>query len=203
MRGKVEEMAYPFFSPISVEAQDLGLAAARPGFRVEGIESFRDGDRQLVRLDFTAKESPRSNYLIRGGRLVLDPGRRWCVVSYDVQLLLHRPATASGRVEYGEDLDGFPIPRRYVTDVKFTEPSAGLFHKQIRCEIQVGRGRVSPEEFRLPYYGLPEPATPARSRGSIQYVLVSVGVLCLVGSSILALKARRARRPSDHSLGDG
>lgn len=191
IRSKIEGFGSIFFVGHSLDGQDLAWTASQRGFKVNSLTPVMKDGRDLAWLDFSSITFKRQDYQIRGGRILLDPNRRWSILEFDLQLMLDIPCTLTGRVEYGEDIEGFPIPRHYVYDFKAKHPQTGVpLHRRRTCDYQMTRGHVADSEFRLPAYGLPEPGKPTPQGWPLWAWLVVGAVVCMGGAELLRRRAR-------------
>ena len=189
LHNKIMVFGSPLFVSYLLDEQDLSWIVSRPGFRIDSLKLATQSERQTVELRFTTTSYQKKDYQIRGGRILFDAARHWCVLEYDIDLLLDGPATSSGRVEY-EDVDGFPAPKHFIYDFKANSPDKGLFHRRKTCDYQYKHSKVDGSVFRLTTYGLPEPSKPASPGLPPWSGPVAIGVACLGIAAFLRHRAQ-------------
>lgn len=153
-----------------------------------------------VRVEFSyEKELPRFK-IRREGWVILQPDRYWLILRGEAGGIHAEEGTPSEwhaivertDVEYAQLSDGFPVLRR----------GKAIYEYPGKREIYVSLAefefwespKPSPEEFRLPYYGLPEPAGLRKPRPWWLYISLMGLALVVIGLSLAAyLRWRRSR----------
>lgn len=132
------------------------------------------------------------------GTLVLDPGRSWCLRSYDVHI--KGPESRARKkwqvVDMGE-ADGLPVPTRAVLNAELHGSDGTPVSKLIwNFEYDWTNPQQPPpdEEFTLAAFGLPEPPGLEWERPTPWYWWAALlGIACIVGGAFFFwLKQRTA-----------
>lgn len=190
LNKKVRSFGSQLFASYMIDEQDLTSIVAKPGFRIESIRSVADQGPDLVELKFTAKEFENKRYQIKAGTIRFNPLKYWCVVGYDLDLLLDAPAKSAARQKY-DDIDGYPAIKEIVYDFTSIAPDKQLFHRRKTSTIDYEPEAPSSKIFRLAAYGMPEPSSPGTAGRSWWLIYSYLGLLCFSGA--YALRRLRAR----------
>jgi hypothetical protein len=138
-----------------------------PSFVLRGAKSVRDGEAELVQIDFTnevetCKES---------GYVYLDPEKSWAIRKVEV-LSLSKPSGApvqfESTVDYQKVGENAYFPKRleFVGKTRKADRYEHAIVEMSKIEV----GKVSPEIFTLMAYGLPDiPLTPVRTSSSFSF----------------------------------
>ena len=137
---KINGFAPQLFAAHSLEEQELSWIVSQSGFHIDSIKSAPQSGPDAVELRFSTTSYKNKTYQIRGGRVLFDASRHWCVLEFDLNLQLDQPCRSTGRIEY-EEVDGFPAPKHYVYDFMATVPDKGFYHRRKTCDIQYTRGK--------------------------------------------------------------
>jgi hypothetical protein len=148
VRFQIREALRFLDAPYTVGTIRMSTAFARPGFSIRRVWALREGGKNRLKIEFE----------IKGGRglsawVVVAPDEKWVIHEYectDVQ------DTHRGRIEYGEQVDGFPVPKHVrVTSSTVDRPAAA--HSYTFDVDQIHFGDVLDRDFLLAAFGVPEP----------------------------------------------
>ncbi len=142
---------------------------------------------ELVRIEFDHlfdDPSTRSMEWMSEAYMICDPSKSWALTEYCVTL--EDSSTYHATLEFGELVDGFPVPKKMTRVITAEDVST----RQAVATFELISDDVSKEEFYLSHYGLPEPTFQRSWLGMWVWYLVA-GVVCLVVSAVI-FKRRRA-----------
>jgi len=128
-----------------------------PYFKIKSTGKV-DGDNreELVRIEFDhlTDDSTQKAFRISNGYLICDPTSHWALKEYGG--VTWAGELYKGQVEWSEQVDGFPQPKRLLISIKNEKlPKNTEFHLlQKITDIQTSAPR---ELFFLSYYGFTEP----------------------------------------------
>ncbi len=137
--------------------------------------------------------------MVHRGSVWLDPARGHLPVQYDFQISLRDKLEGEsiwdgysrGKIEWAQNVDGiwYPKVRHFIEEA---DGRAGYYYHESEMEIQeFNTGvRLTPADFRLPAFGLPEPPEFAR-RAWWPYAVLALAGLVLIA---IALKWNQQRR---------
>jgi hypothetical protein len=145
VRSQIRQTLRFLDAPYTAGGLRMSLAFARPNFSIRRVSALNEGDRNRLRIEFELK----------GGRgltawVVVAPDERWVIHEYEYKDFQD---TRHGRIEYGEPIDGFPVPKR----VRLTESSAGnlLATASYGFDVdQIHFGDVIERDFSLAAFGV-------------------------------------------------
>lgn len=140
-------------------------------FKISKENMIRVNQKDLFRLDYEFKLLDNSPLTVKAWT-TFDPNRKWAVTEYEGTFGLSGETIKSGKVEYGESIDGVPILQgsSYFNgnkEVKF------IYDKVEK----IPSGKYPESLYRLSGYGLPEPKKQSRpwlSRGLILMMIALV-----------------------------
>lgn len=153
----------------------------------------------IVRFQNIKKEPDKKNqdFFYRNGHFVLDPKNYWVVKSYEVDLVwpLGEKGIVKGQSEYQRDDKGFPLPKKIQISEFYKNPVQEMITTE---DFFVSNNEPDPEEFRLSFFGLPEPVNvewkkPWQFNGL--YLLLGSGVLFF-----FAIVFRKIRKKAQGSV---
>jgi len=161
-----------------------------PGFKIVAIGDADDGEDRLVRLDFhyDPADDKAQETAIRGGWILFEPSRFWCIRKYEVITPWGR---VFGEIEYS-DADSVPLPRRYRWELLNEKKGASSITVLEVTELAVGP--TPDEEFTLSAFGLPEPPLGDPRRGLWFWVINAGGLLIFLAVWLEAGRRRRRRQ---------
>jgi hypothetical protein len=185
-----------------MDNEPLAEAVRKPYFRVVRCRAVSDGGEELVEVAFDSfhQVGEEEDSLIQSGTLVLDPGRFWCVRSYDVRT---KTANSTGTMQFrvlelGQADESLPVPRRAVFEKHFvfTDGTTNRQQWQFEYNLSVPRRTPGEEEFTLSAFGLPEPPGLGGPKRFLPlYVWFALGGLaCLAVGVLCQILKRRATR---------
>jgi hypothetical protein len=189
---------------LRLDLEPLAEAVRKPEFRVVSArEVARDGE-TLAEVVFDNSHTPGDRAsMVMGGKMLLDPGRFWCLRAYEV-----RTATTAVKGtmkltsgDFRQTRGSMPFPRVVEYDNHFVNNEGVRSHQVRRYEYDLDTPRSPPgdEEFTLTAFGLPEPAGLALpKRGVPLFVWVAAaGLACLaLGVAFRALRKRDQGAPA-------
>ncbi len=192
---------------------DIGLAFMVQGVRlVEYIKNphftfdahrAQPNGKEMVQLEYERKLMKRDRNApsqtmpagIEHGVVLLDPEHFWCVREYHVN---NPNWKIDGTVEYGDEVDGFPILRRCQHIAT---------HKQLGTEIityefdKLIHRDIPESEFTLSAFGFPEVQVPDEQKPRILWRwLIGIGVALGVVSVLLRVYVKRKRQVPQTNL---
>ncbi len=187
----------------------LRLWLADDSFVVKRAEQIQDGSADLVRVHFVYDREKRGSTLVKGkidipdniqdGYVDLEPANCYRVMSYEYRLKTPGLTyTARGNLEYGL-LDGFPLLKKQTVEYpEFLSDKVGpMSGREIAtCTVEYNAD-VPDDEFRLSYYGLPEPngvIWPSQTRWYLWFI--AAGIVCLAGAAYFWHRAQRRKIPA-------
>jgi len=149
-------------------------------FRLIDAEEIEWKGTKAVKVEF---ERPDTQDVLRDfgpSYLICDTSQHWAILEYELKV----GPTAIQHVEmdFGEAINGFPIPKKLVRRSFGTQDVKSVF--RIVCEVELLRASVPDSEFRLSHYGLPEPVFSASSRGGWLWYLAAGIALITFGVMI-------------------
>lgn len=148
---------------------------SRRDFKMFDVKTVKLKDREMVRVDYEFKMDDKMPFTIKAWT-IFDPNRKWAIVEYEGRFGVDGQTVKSGKVEYGKEIDGIPIP---VSSSFFNGNKEQKFlYEKVE---KISSGKYPDSIYRLSGYGLPEPQSPSGpwlNRGLLLF-LISV-VLFLV-----------------------
>jgi hypothetical protein len=149
-------------------------------FAITGITSTASGG---CRVDFEGMRiGPDQAPSLLGGHVVFDPADYWVVREYLVNM--PKGWIRDGVYDYARGENGFPILTKLTENWrKGSDRTVDTMTLDVRHEI------VPPEEFKLSFYGLPEPNFSRSGSYALWLALISAGIGCV----IIFLLVRRKR----------
>ena len=169
-----------------VNSEPLDRLVASPAFRLIDAEEIDWKGTKAVKVEF---ERPDTRDVLRDfgpSYLICDTSQHWAILEYELKV----GPTAIQHVEmdFGEAINGFPIPKKMVRRAFGTQDVESV--RRIVCEVELLRTSVPDSEFRLSHYGLPEPVFTASSRGGWLWYLA--GGIALITFGVM-IRRRRQR----------
>ena len=118
-------------------------------------------DEELVRVEFEYHPAVIGNHPVHGGAVALRPSHFWVVREYQVAgVWPDGTGTISAKYEYSETDDQFPIIKRIVKHQQAMRSEGEDVDHEYVYEYALNRAaEISPGEFTLSAFGLPEPLT--------------------------------------------
>lgn len=149
---------------------------------------------QLIKLEFTTvPKNAREGWweLLKSGFVTLEPRRHYAIHGFDLNLELEngRKKRLYGSYTYKDVADQWIVPQR----LDFTTESEGnVIYWQIEFDL-TANGHADEREFRLSYYGFPEPFGVEWERPTPWWLYLGGGTLGLMAVLILISWIRRWR----------
>jgi hypothetical protein len=174
--GRYRDAAY------SVLGVPLVQIMKQPNFHITDVERVKLGGGEVMRVNFRMGKAPGDSEV----RLVLDPSLGWAIRSGELQpVALRGRAKISFEAEYDSGAGRPMLPKV----VRFEDLNGDKF----TCEfLEVRNNTRPPQEFKMPYYGLPD-MTVAGPTGTGRTLLYwAAGALG--GASLLIWQAMRYAR---------
>jgi hypothetical protein len=196
--GEVAEIESDIFIAWKVHGRSLREWIDTPPFNVRSVSLVGSAKDSLVRVEFEKMSwHPLSKNYLGKGYFVFDPRDHWVIREFEMQITdSHSESDGYAQhlnLEYGQSQDGFPILTKKL--VVGTDPRGKMGDELTTLYPEMHHEIVSPDEFRLSYFGLPEPNFSWSGRKSM-WLYVSTGILCLFVACVMW--RRRARAASGH-----
>lgn len=162
-----------------------------PGFHLKTVAPVESGGVQLAQVSFEYAPREEERNFVRGGWVLLDPRRSWCIVEYEVRLEypLGDRAVARCKNFFADDGRGAVRPVRAELHQETVEADRRFTDRMqfLRYEHRT----VPVSEFTLDAYGIH--LRSATSRGRLVGLLFSAGILAVVIAVFLRRRYRKAR----------
>lgn len=167
-------------------------------FRIVNISKEQYQDKPAVRLEFEYTKPPekypfRGGHLIRGGWAILNPQQYWLLLSYSVYIVQHNQRYWFSRTF---ELDAKRAPLGLIVSTITSVP--GEEESYTKYEFLPNRAR--PEEFRLSYFGLPEPQGLSWPKPTPWWLYMILSGLALVAIGLAIYAYRRWRKRQWHGI---
>lgn len=175
-----------------------------PSFTITNVRDVQRKGKTAVQFEYDYRyevkvsdkqtQSQSKEVRIEHGAVVVDPEHSWCILQthFDNQYW-----TGDETVEYGEDLDGFPIPRR-LRHTSTNKKTGGYL--LITFEFDKFIHRDIPEsEFTLSAFGMPELQLPGEQKPNLLWRwLIGIGIALGVLAVLIRIyvKKRQVRQPA-------
>lgn len=167
-----------------------------PAFSLISAEEIEHAGRQMVKItwelpDFVP-DVPKGEY-VAGGWVILSPDESWVIYEsfYNYRINIYPDAGIHVVIEYGEELDGVPIP---TTMTRSSVTSEGRRIAERQETVELITEPASSEEFQLSAFGIPNNV----GRGGAQVsryrqlvILLNVALVC--GLLVFFLIRRRSK----------
>jgi hypothetical protein len=208
VKGQVYNLLYdyldaPFSCPPLWRPSSSIIASDRS--LIQHISEVRQDGENCLKLEVRLKEgivwktdqgrlSPEYN-----GWILVAPEKKWVVREYDLDAGSHR---YRGRVEYGDIQDGFPVPRRFVLELKNQKTGRVNVHEYTFDDLRL----VDPPDdaFTLAAFGLPELGQPGPTRSRYAnrtlFWLLGAAAASLLVAIVLKYYAGALRRTPPESV---
>lgn len=211
VRGQVYAYLYDYLdAPFSCPPLWRPSSSITPSDRlpIQHISEVRKDGENCLKLEIRLKEGTVWKTAKGGlspeysGWMLVAPEKKWVVREYEFDVGSHR---YRGQVEYGDIQDGFPVPRRFVLELK--EQSTGL--KSVYEYTFDDLRFIDPPDdaFTLAAFGLPELGQPGppRSRYANRsaFWLLGAAVASLLVAIGLKYYAGTRRRTPPESVSGG
>ena len=169
-----------------VNSEPLDRLVASPTFRLIDAQEIEWKGIKAVKVEF---ERPDTQDVLRDfgpSYLICDTSQHWAILEYELKV---GPTSVQHvEIDFGEAINGFPIPKKLVRRSFGTQDVKSVF--RIVCDVELLRTPVPDSEFRLSHYGLPEPVFSASSRGGWLWYLAGGVALTTIG---VMIRRRRQR----------
>ena len=158
----------------------------QPYFAVKKIETLASG---MVRVEFDYPHDYEGADLtnpfnwVQGGSMVLDQKKHWLVQQADLKTYDPSAKLVGRQVlnfEYEPDDSAYPIPSKIQIEKTFDgRPIKELL--QLELALNTLPTDVGRQEYRLPFYGIPEPSfgKPFRIWNTLLWIAAGFALLCL------------------------
>lgn len=165
---------------------------------ITDIRSLQRGGREIAQLDYHRQlvyhdsNDPSKNKIIgtEEGVVVLDPEHCWCIREHHFVLPSLKCDVA---LEYGDDVDGFPILRR-VQDTTVYKNSTGTMRTVWEFDKLVHRD-IPESEFTLSAFGMPEMQLPGDQRPhTLWRWMIGIGIALAALAILLRVYWQRRRQ---------
>jgi hypothetical protein len=197
VHGRGERSFSAVFEVDTWDCVPLSKFIKAPSVTITDVRGLNRGGRVLVQLNFERQQEWINNLRVTvHGAVVLDPEHCWCVRECHAEFPDSMPASKTDNIlEYGDDVDGFPILRREQHTVTYRDGKGRLvttteFDKLVHRDI--------PEsEFSLSAFGLPEVQVPGDQKPrTLWRWLIGIGAaLGVLAILFRAYAKRRGRTP--------
>jgi len=169
-----------------VNYEPLDRLVASPTFRLIDAEEIEWKGTKAVKVAF---ERPDTRDVLRDfgpSYLICDTSQHWAILEYELKV--GPTAVQHVEMDFGEAINGFPIPKKMVRRSFGTQGVKSV--RRIVFDIELLRTSVPDSEFRLSHYGLPEPVfTKSSRRGWLWYL---AGGIALITFGVM-IRRRRQR----------
>jgi hypothetical protein len=175
-----------------------------PRFTISNIHGVRRDGKEVVQFEygFTAetpdKQAPPQHKepWAEHGVVVVDPQHSWCILRTHFD---NPNWTGDETVEYGDAIDGFPIPRRCTHT---STHKKGMGNGLIICEFDKLVHRDIPEsEFTLSAFGLPEMQVPGEQKPQTLWRwLLGIGIALGVLAVLLRIYVKKKRQQTPQQV---
>ncbi|HBI42105.1 MAG TPA: hypothetical protein DDY78_04495 [Planctomycetales bacterium] len=182
----------------------------QPSFRVVRAAVENREGAEFIRVDYdnTHPVNQKPIQSVQSGTMLLDPARCWCVREFEVHTgaLNDESVTRSDVIEIRDSsVAHFPLPVHIASTTKHRQFSPDGKAKE---EVFTSTGDMrydleepyplADAEFRLPAFGLPEPAEPPQPLWQRWYVwAITAGLACLAAAAVCSQFLRRKKPKSD------
>jgi hypothetical protein len=184
---------YPFLykylnAPFSLVGWRLSSLLSEERFSVRAVSRVRDGDKQMLRVEFDRRPDAKGREGFHGW-FVVSPDEAWVVRSFEYMDELKN--SGRGTVEYGAVQRGVPVPKRVVHDQRGR--AANLEATYDFEEISLVD--VPDRDFTLAAFGLPELAQSSRAsaRGPAPWLFV-LSFLAAAVAMVLKMASSRIQK---------
>ena len=193
-----------------------------PEFSITEAEEVHEGDLRLVRMKFQYEPADYDPGIpLRGGEVYLMPDHSWVIkrcnyVWFEIDtdaLFDYRIAVKNGNSDlpytdgkryrqvsvendYGKTLDEFPRPVSQTLEIEEFNWKYTTFYKWEKP------GRISPKEFRLPYYGFPEPDFVCSFRARLPLIVAGAALILLAAYRFCRKRKSLPKEESAAGRGD-
>jgi hypothetical protein len=170
-------------------------------FVINSIEPAADG---ITRINFFHDESRRRKLdkdaatTIRSGYFDVVPSHKYRIAGYRFEIKTkYSEGAETGTMEYASDQDDLPVLQRWISEspnMKSTIYGSGSFRYVESFSIDYNRD-MAEDQFRLSYYGLPEPVGVAWQKPTPTYIWILAGAgMCAILAVGFRYIARRKFR---------
>jgi hypothetical protein len=168
-------------------------------FTLETIEAHPEGDRIFVRVQFRYTRLVETGSVHKNGWLLLDPAHYWTIRAGECTTTLNDSESgprlvSRARVNLAYTLtdDGFPLIAKQSLVSEFPETGRQFLMEETYEFWE--QPQPNEAEFRLSYYGFPEPEELRWSRPTPWWLYILLAGLALVMLSFAIYAWRRHRR---------
>jgi hypothetical protein len=186
------------FAAVSILERPISEFMKDKQFQITGITEIpsrgSDGAND-VRVDWKNPfQDDQGNVRNRGGWFLFSPARGWALKEYEFWTKDPKQVRLRGEIEYGEVVNGVPIPKKATLLSVRNDAEAVLLESQELVRFRVGTSPSS--EFQLANFGIPDAVVAGNHHGAGSgRILVLLGVIGLIASVlVLFLVRRRAGR---------
>jgi hypothetical protein len=173
-------------APVWFSGKSLAELLKSSQFVVKNVRPIVHDSGNWVRLDCewvpNKRDDPKSHFQ---AEVVCDPGKYWCIREYKAKVWWGDVET---RLEYGADIDGFPVLQRSTTLLVGPKENGPAWTEDVLEVEHTTREPIPEKDFRLSFYDLPE---PARAGSSHLFFWFNIAVLLFC---LMALGVRKWRR---------
>jgi hypothetical protein len=180
-----------------VNGESLSKFIKDPNVTILDVRGVQRDGREMAQMEYTQQLKKRDQQNgVEHGSVVLDPEHFWCVREYHSDL---PDNNFDGIVEYGEDVDGFPILRREQDTTTYKD---GMFTGKLVITYEFDNlvHRDIPEsEFTLSAFDLPEMQLPGEQKPpTLWRWLISIGIAFSVMAVLLRVYMKKKRQAIQH-----
>jgi hypothetical protein len=169
------------------------------GFIVKSVDEVERDSQRLVMITFEFSDSQpgTKRYWIRGGTLLLNPGRLWAIeeLEYDARSAGGHEERWSSKMTYRPGAAELPVLESVISEGTSSADPGGQV-KRVLAFQRFEHRKVPESEFMLSAFGLPELNRPSIwTLARTWFVLVGAGAACIAAALILRYRvaARSAR----------
>ena len=170
-------------APYSLLYHRISQLLKEPGLAITSVQPERSGSKGMWKMSFRMKADSPS--LGQGsGWFIVDPDMGWALLSFEFRSAEDTTTVSSGRVSYGRQVDGLPVPKEVETTDK-TLVGSDTYITKARLDIKKFEwGPYPEEEFTLDYYKLGDLARSTPGGGGARGIVLLLLAALLLGLSI-------------------
>lgn len=174
---------WQLFSSLSVDK-----LVNSPDFHVKSVKPVVFDGRNCVRIEFEhlIDDANRRKERFSDAYLVCDPAQSWILRGYGATLF--HGGIGQITIDYGDVVNGFPIPRT-ITNL-YSAPKISKGARRSVTSLEITSKDVPKEEFYLSHYGLPEPRFPSRWFARSFWYAVA-GLVCVAVAVLIRSRLKR------------
>jgi hypothetical protein len=205
MRRKVHSRGEHHFNIVfevnSWDCIPLSKFIKDPLITITDVHDLRRGGRDMAQLSYERQWKIHDRSGTEHGTVILDPERYWCVCEHHSELPDILPVRKiDGFLEYGDDVDGFPILRRCQETTTYKDKTDSPLVIIYEFDKLVHRD-IPESEFTLSAFGLPEVQVPGEQKPrTLWRWLVGIGIALGVLAVLLRVYVKKRRQQAPQRI---